>query len=324
MNTHDYLSKALAVLLILAALVASGCRNGRSARHFTLVEITGFGSNPGGLQMFTYVPSSSRSKEPMVVVMHGCTQNAQDFADHSGWPEVANQMKFLLLFPQQGVGNNLAKCFHWYRSGDSERDSGEALSIKQMVDRMKTNYPVDATRVYVTGLSAGAAMTSVMLATYPEVFAGGAMMAGIPYGCASKLSEAFTCMHSGVQKSATQWGDSVRSAAGHQGSWPVVSIWHGTADYIIAPANAHEEMEQWTNVHGLSDIPSVTDTAAGFPHQVFKTRDGKTVVEVYSITKMGHGQAIKSDQQCGSPEAFFYEVGICAAYQIAKFWAIDR
>src|ERR1700676_2095356 len=122
MNKHDYLSKALAVLLIFVALGAPGCRNAGSARHFTLVEVTGFGSNPGGLQMFKYVPSSSRSKEPMVVVMHGCLQNAQDFADHSGWPEVANQMKFLLVFPQQGVGNNLAKCFHWYSSGDSERD----------------------------------------------------------------------------------------------------------------------------------------------------------------------------------------------------------
>src|SRR6202162_4836488 len=122
-------------------------------------------------------------------------------------------MKFLLLFPQQGVGNNLAKCFHWYRSGDSERNSGEALSIKQMVDRMNTNYPVDATRVYVTGLSAGAAMTSVMLATYPEVFAGGAMMAGVPYSCATTLSQTFTCMRSSLPKTPKEWGDLVRGAS---------------------------------------------------------------------------------------------------------------
>jgi poly(hydroxyalkanoate) depolymerase family esterase len=190
------------IVAIAAALSlgAAGCRKSNNGRSFSLVEVSSFGSNPGGLQMFKYVPPVSRSKAPLVVVMHGCTQSAQDFADHSGWPELADKMKFLLVFPQQPITNNFAKCFHWYRLSDSTRDSGEALSIKQMVDRMKTDYEVAADRVYVTGLSGGAAMTSVMLATYPDIFAGGAIMAGVPYHCATKLSESFACMQSAVEK----------------------------------------------------------------------------------------------------------------------------
>jgi poly(hydroxyalkanoate) depolymerase family esterase len=318
-----------AVVAILFLVETYGCRQSTigTERHFALSEVAAFGSNPGNLQMFKYSPPSIRPKPPLVVVMHGCTQNAQDFADHSGWPELANKMKFLLVFPQQPISNNPARCFHWYRLEDSRRDSGEALSIKQMVDRMKMDYGIDPARIYVTGLSAGGAMTNVMLAAYPEVFAGGAVMAGVPYGCATKLAETFACMQSDAAKTPGQWGDLVRQASGHQGSWPLVSIWQGTADHIIAPVNAREEMEQWTNVHGLSATPSATDTVNGFPHQTFKAADGTIVVEVYSITNMGHGQAIApaaEPEGCGSAEAFFYDVGICSARYVAAFWGLQR
>jgi poly(hydroxyalkanoate) depolymerase family esterase len=231
------------------------------------------------------------------------------------------------LLPQQPATNNLAKCFHWYREKDNRRDSGEALSIKQMVDQMKVDYKIDTRKVYVTGLSAGAAMTGVMLATYPDVFAGGAMMAGVPYGCATKLSESLGCMQARTEKTPAQWGDFVRHATDRRGTWPIVSIWQGTADYIIAPGNAQQEKEQWTNVHGLSQTPTTNDTVGGFPHEVFRNRDGKNVVELYSITDMGHGQAVNPGSEppnCGSTEAFFYNVHLCSAYQVAKFWGIDR
>ncbi len=89
-------------LMVIAVLIMIpfGCRKANSSR-FLLGEVPNFGSNPGGLEMFKYVPSANRTKSPLVVVLHGCTQNAQDFADHSGWPEMADKMKFILVFPQQ-------------------------------------------------------------------------------------------------------------------------------------------------------------------------------------------------------------------------------
>jgi poly(hydroxyalkanoate) depolymerase family esterase len=320
----------LAMITIAAALAIAiyGCRGSSASRkhRFALVEVNDFGSNPGKLQMFEYVPSSHPAKPPLVVAMHGCTQNAHDFANHSGWPELANRLGFLLVFPQQRLLNNPAKCFNWFLPADSTRNSGEALSIKQMVDKMKAAHGVDASRVYVTGLSGGGAMTNVMLAAYPDVFAGGAIMSGVPYGCAHGLSETFACMESDVAKTPQQWGDLVRDADRGAASWPIVSIWHGSADRIIAPVNAREEMMQWTNVHGLP-APSTSDTVNGFPHQVFKTSDGKAVVEVYSITDMGHGQAVapgNGPKNCGSAEAFFPNEGICSAYYALKFWGIAR
>jgi poly(hydroxyalkanoate) depolymerase family esterase len=96
---------------------------------------------------------------------------------------------FALLLPEQQRTNNPNGCFNWFQTGDIERGHGEALSIRQMVSKMVSDHGIDPARVFVTGLSAGGAMTSVMLATYPEVFAGGAIIAGLPYGAANNVQQ---------------------------------------------------------------------------------------------------------------------------------------
>ena len=166
------------------------------------VEVTDFGSNPGRLRMFKYVPSGLPPSSPLVVVMHGCTQNARDYGAESGWIELADRLKLALALPEQSQSNNPRNCFNWFVIAHNRRGQGEALSIKQMVDKMKADHGIDSSRVFVTGLSAGGAMTSVMLATYPDVFAGGGIVAGLPYGCANDPSpfmptQALQCMSSG-------------------------------------------------------------------------------------------------------------------------------
>jgi poly(hydroxyalkanoate) depolymerase family esterase len=277
--------------------------------------------------MFKYVPGGIRSAAPLIVAIHGCAQSAHDFADHSGWPQIADRLGLRIVFPQQRITNNPARCFNWFLSGNSMRDSGEALSIKQMVDRMKGDYGVDARRVFVTGLSAGGAMASVMLATYPDVFAAGAIMAGIPYGCAENLKDSLTCLQPGVVKTPQQWGDFVRNAKMGTHEWPSVSIWQGSADRLVAPLNAREEMKQWTNVHGIGQAPSATHTVGNASHQIFIDGSGKEVVELYSIKNMGHGQPINpgsGPQNCGTAEPFFLDVGICSAYYASRFWGLAR
>src|SRR5207248_10109719 len=132
-------------------------------------------SNPGALRMWTYVPKPLQSSPPLVVVLHGCTQSAASYVNGAGWASLADEHGFVLLAPEQQQVNNHKSCFTWFQPGDIARGKGEALSIRQMIDRAVHDHNLDPSRIFVTGLSAGGAMTSVMLATYPEIFAGGAI-----------------------------------------------------------------------------------------------------------------------------------------------------
>src|SRR3954469_23726387 len=161
------------------------------------VQVTNFGSNPGNLIMFKYVPDRISNPAPLVVVLHGCVQESPRFAEKAGWMQIVDRMGMVLAIPGQKKENAQNNCFSWPSLADITRDQGEALSIKQMVDKVKADHNIDSNKVYATGLSAGGAMTSVMLATYPDVFAGGGIVAGLPYRCAENLSDALQCMSTG-------------------------------------------------------------------------------------------------------------------------------
>ena len=135
---------------------------------------------------------------------------------------------------------------------------GENESIKQMVDQMKADYSIDGKRVFLSGLSGGAAQTALMLATWPDVFAAGATFAGIPYYCTINKNQVSTCLNPGVTQTAKAWGDLVRNAfPSFTGPWPRIAIWQGTADSVVNPANQTELMKQWTDVHGIPQTPTV-------------------------------------------------------------------
>jgi feruloyl esterase len=133
----------------------------------------------------------------------------------------------------------------------------------------------DPTRVFVTGLSAGAAMTSVMLATNPDVFAGGAIIAGLPYGAADNVPQAFEAMHQCPPRATRVWGDLVRRASPHKGPWPRISVWHGGADATVVPPNATEIIKQWTDVHGLPVQPPFRRSVA-IPAKCGSTMRGRS------------------------------------------------
>ena len=289
-------------------------------------EVTGFGSNPGNLRMFKHVPAGLPSNAPLVVALHGCSQSASSYDAEPGWQLLAERWQFALLLPQQQSGNNASGCFNWFEPGDTARGQGEALSIKQMVDRMIADHGSASGRIYVTGLSAGGATAATMLATYPDVFAGGALLSGLPHRCATSQSAAFGCMNPGSDLTPAQWGDKVRAASTWTGPWPVVSIWHGDADYVVRPANLTESMQQWTDVHGIDQTADVSDTVAGYPHRVYKDAAGNPRVETYTITGMGHGTPVdpgSGETQCGTAGAYILDANICSSYYIARFWGLD-
>src|ERR1700704_2497084 len=152
-----------------------------------LVETGHFGTNPGALRMFAFVPEHLQRAPALVVVLHGCGQTAAGYDLGAGWSTLAKRYGFALLMPEQQPANNANGCFNWFNPEDTARDRGEAGSIRQMIARMAGDHKINRRRIFVTGLSAGGAMTTVMLATYPEVFAGGAVIAGLPYGVATNV-----------------------------------------------------------------------------------------------------------------------------------------
>lgn len=290
-----------------------------------LTAVRDFGSNPGELGMYKYLPERLPPSAPLVVLLHGCTQSAASFDRGTGWSTLADRYGFALLLPQQNWKNNPLRCFNWFRPEHIARDRGEAQSIRQMIDRMLADHDLDRRRVYVTGLSSGGAMTAVMLATYPEVFAGGAILAGVPYRAANGVQDAFESIFQGPSRSPTQWGDLVRAASSHGGPWPKVSVWHGDADKSVSPANADEIVKQWTNVHGLPGAHTIEMRVDGHRRRVWQDAAGEDIVESYTIAGMAHGAAVDpgSDaHQCGTAAPFFNAAGISSSYRIASFWAL--
>jgi poly(hydroxyalkanoate) depolymerase family esterase len=290
-----------------------------------LREVRDFGENPGNLRMLAYVPERLAAAPALVVVLHGCTQTAAGYDHGSGWSTLAERHGFALLFPEQQRANNPNGCFTWFERRDTERDVGEALSIRRMVDRMIADHGIDRSRIFVTGLSAGGAMASVMLATYPEVFAGGAIIAGLPYGAATNVQEAFDAMFKGDVRPARQWGDLVRRASPHKGPWPKVSVWHGTADRTVIATNGTEIVKQWTDVHGLAAAPAEESRGAGFSRRVWRDAAGRALVESVTIPGMAHGTPLAAgdgEGRCGVAGPFLLDVGVSSTHHIASFWGL--
>ena len=300
-----------------------------------LRTVESFGDNPGHLQMMVYSPSGIKENAPVVVVLHGCTQSARDFDDETGWIKLANDKKFHLLFPETNSSNNIQKCFNWFEPADIRRNSGEALSIANMVKWFLNNHSVNHNKVFITGLSAGGAMSAVMAATYPELFNAVGIVAGVPFGCADSVVSALLCMKGGswffdvgtesvnFYKEPSEWGDFVRRASNFKGKFPRVSIWHGERDSVVKAVNAGELVKQWTNIHGLDLDSYVEDTVESAKRRRFLNQRGESIVELYLIEGMEHGQAVKpgnTASSCGKAAPYILSADICTSYHLADFF----
>ena len=308
---------AAAVALALVAVPAAA----EPPPAASLEPVTDFGTNPGNLEMFHYAPDDAGAGRPVVVALHGCTQDAQTYHDNSGWSKLADSAKFHLVYAQQPGANNVRNCFNWFEPADQTRDQGEARSIAQMVQHAVDGFGADADRVYVTGLSAGGAMSAVMLAAYPDVFAGGSVVAGIPYRCATNVSAALQCMNPGVDKTPPQWGDLVRGASGYDGPRPRVAVWHGDADSTVAYANAAESVEQWTDTAGVGTEPTET---ADLPGGTTLEKYGDDAVRRYTVAGMAHGLPVDpgdAADQCGTAGQYFLDT-ICSAHYDAQYFGL--
>lgn len=288
-----------------------------------LSDIDDFGPNPGALRARTYIPEHLPAGAPLVVVLHGCTQTAAGYDTGSGWSMLADRYGFALLFPEQRRTNNPNLCFNWFLPEHNRRGGGEALSISEMIKTIIARHGIDPSRVFVSGLSAGGAMASVMLATYPEMFAGGAVIAGLPYGVASSVPEALGAMRGHPNINAPDLAAKVRNASPHAGPWPRISVWHGSADLTVAASNGAAIVEQWRELLGLPLRPTRADTVGGIPRRCWLDDDGRELLEEVIVPGMGHGTPIDTSVDGGgSSAAFMLQAGISSTHEICRFWGI--
>lgn len=283
-------------------------------RPATPLSEIAFASNPGNLRAFARPPRGKGA--PLVVLLHGCGQSATGYDVGTGWSALAAEQGFALLALEQKAVNNPATCFDWFLPEDTRRGEGEVESIAAATRQTIATYALDPSRVFITGLSAGGAMTAAMLACYPELFAGGAIIAGLPYGAALNVRDALEAMKSAPLRTPRQWGDAVRAASSHTGPWPRVSIWHGDADATVNIDNAQASAAQWADVHGLALGAARQDRLGAVLRLSWSE-----ALEVITVPGLGHGVPIDA-RDLGVAAPFILDVGLSSTRRIADFFGL--
>ncbi|MEV6205662.1 PHB depolymerase family esterase [Kitasatospora sp. NPDC051914] len=276
-----------AVLPLLAALLLTA----PAARAASLTEVTGFGTNPTGLRMHLYVPTTVAPRPAVLVAVHYCTGSGPAIYSGTEFASLADRYGFIVVYPSATRSGN---CFDVSSPQALRRDGGsDPVGIRSMVGWVQQHYAVDPARIFVTGASSGAMMTNVLLGDYPDVFSAGAAFMGVPFGCFATTDGSSwnsACANGTVTKSGQQWGDLVRAAhPGYSGPRPRMQLWHGTEDSTLRYPNLAEEIKQWTDVLGVPATPALTD----HPQTAWtRTRYGSTgtraLVEAVSVQGAGH------------------------------------
>ncbi|AVT38595.1 PHB depolymerase family esterase [Plantactinospora sp. BB1] len=298
MSINERIRRRVRVTLVALASTAlaatAGIMLAPPAQAASLVEVTSFGDNPGGMRMHVYVPDSRPANPAIVVAMHGCGGSGPGFYSGSEFASQADRYGFIVIYPtatqQAGFGN----CFDVWSAASKRRGGGsDPVSIMSMVTYVQRQYAGDPNRVYATGSSSGGMMTNAMLALYPDVFKAGAAFMGVPFNCFANAADFppqnSQCVNGRMDRTPQQWGDAVRQAyPGYSGTRPRIQLWHGTNDTLVPFQLLQEAVDQWTNVHGLSLTPTSTDTPQPNWNRRRWTSGGVTLIEAISVNGAGH------------------------------------
>jgi poly(hydroxyalkanoate) depolymerase family esterase len=247
-----------------------------------------------------YVPSQvSEAPRPMVVMLHGCTQSAADFAEGTQMNRLAEEHGFLVVYPEQAAHANPSKCWNWFRPQDQGRDNGEPSLIAGIARAVAERHGADRRRIFVAGLSAGAAMAVVLGETYPELFAGVGAHSGLAYGSAHDIPSAMAAMkggRSGLPGLASVPG--AQAPARRKAAQPVPSIvFHGDRDHTVQQSNGEEIVKQARDAHPAQPGQPAwtTDTQGGkapggrkYSRTVHADGSGQPLVESWTLHGAGH------------------------------------
>ncbi len=297
------------------------------ATHLT--EVTSFGDNPAGLRLFAFVPEALAPGAGLVVALHGCTETASELDVACGWSTLAARCGFAVLLPQQQARNNPAGCFNWFRAEEQRREGKEVTSVMAMVAFMVATHRLDPRRVFVTGLSAGGAMAAGLLALFPDRFAAGAILAGLPFAVARDMSEGVALMARGTDMSGEALAAAARRASAQQGRWPRIAIWHGSLDTVVAPGNADALARQFRGLHGLSAGPGDVSVGATARVETWRDRSGQALVVQSMVYGLGHAVPLSLMDldpalRVGQAGPFAQEAGVAACWQSANFFGLAR
>lgn len=283
---------SLIVVLLIAAWAMSTLTVPKArAASGSLVQVTNFGTNPTGLQMWLYVPPSVKPHPKILLALHYCTGTGPAFFSGTEFANLADQYGFIVIYPS---ATRSGQCWDVSSPQSLTRNGGsDPVGLISMVTYVEQHKNGDANNVYVTGASSGAMMTNVMLAEYPDKFKAGAAFMGVPYHCFATTDGSLwnsACATGQIIMTPQQWRNLVRAAfPGYKGPRPRMQLWHGTADTTLYYANFGEEIKQWTNVLGVSQTPSFTDSPqSGWTRTRYGGTGIGTLVEGISIQGAGH------------------------------------
>ena len=287
-------------------------------------------ANAAGTRAYKlYVPSSYTGQEevPLVVMLHGCTQDPNDFAAGTCMNALAEERTFLVAYPQQGGGNNMQKCWNWFKGGDQGRGKGEPSIIAGITCEVLGEYKVAPDRVYVAGMSAGGAMAAIMGSAYPDLYAAVGVHSGLAPGAAQDLPSALSAMQGGggmgglmgtPPPSATVIGAPDRVV-------PLI-VFHGDRDGTVSPRNAEAVISHYraTGLDGKTTRPikvrqgKVPD-GYSYTRSTHQDADGRPVVEHWNVHGLGHAWS-----GGGRPGSYTDPKGPDASAEMARFFDEHR
>ena len=306
--TRQRFQPALAVALL--ALVMAGC--GKVAGLPTAQAAAGAHAAAKGGSFTTetfqgrtyklFAPASAGAKAPLVVMMHGCTQNPDDFAKGTRMNELAAKEGFFVLYPSQTRQDHPMSCMPWFDTGDQQRDMGLPAQVVGMVKHVAEKAPIDANAVYVAGISAGAAFAVNVAAIYPDVFAALGVAAGLEFQAATNEKAARMPMMMGGPSPATQGQKAFAAMGKYERPMPGI-VFGGTSDVVVAQVSAAQVISQWAVTNDLADDGKVNNSVDATADQtqraqvpggrtytrtVYEGAGGKPLMERVVVDQMGH------------------------------------
>jgi poly(hydroxyalkanoate) depolymerase family esterase len=252
--------------------------------------LTGSYANQAGARPYKlYIPTSyAEQRLPLVVMLHGCTQTPDDFANGTRMNAFAEERRCFVLYPQQTHAANRSRCWNWFKRSDQRRDQGEPAILAGMTREVMHRYRIDQGRVYVAGLSAGGAMAAVMGTAYPELYAAVGVHSGLACGSAHDLPSAFAAMR----------GTPAPMSGDHAGSTPLATatptiVFHGDQDKTVHPRNGEHVVSRSLEQDGASSADASTERVQvpgghAYTRTIHRDLTGRVVLEYWLVHGGGH------------------------------------